>query len=198
MLALGAFVVACSEPPTTPDLATLSVSELDFAASRSNSGETIYGLASGNEFITFNAGKSNQTSISVIITWLAAGESAVGFDFRPSDRAPTASMTLGNCTPLPTRAAFISSIPSPAWPARPSPSCCRSVQHPFSSRAHRSDAADLSQHGRESRSVSLARTVIQTVPGLPSNQGIFDGWRSATAVRTVLRGSAGALLAFRF
>lgn len=85
MLALGAFVVACSESPTTPDLATLSASESDFAASRSNSGETIYGLASGNEFITFNADKSNRTSSSVKITGLAAGESAVGFDFRPGD-----------------------------------------------------------------------------------------------------------------
>lgn len=83
---LGAFVIACAESPTSPDAASLSLSEArSDAAGSATSGETIYGLTDGNEIITINGGKSNQTATTVEITGLAAGESVVGIDFRPSD-----------------------------------------------------------------------------------------------------------------
>ncbi|MEO5580463.1 MAG: DUF4394 domain-containing protein [Gemmatimonadaceae bacterium] len=83
---MGAFLCACAETPTGPESAAISVSESrSVVAGGSKSSEIIYGLLEGNGLIVFNAGKPNQTSSAVRITGLAAGESVVGIDFRPSD-----------------------------------------------------------------------------------------------------------------
>ncbi|MEO5579095.1 MAG: DUF4394 domain-containing protein [Gemmatimonadaceae bacterium] len=86
LFTVGAFLCACAETPTGPESAAISVSESrSIAAGGSKSGEIIYGLLEGNTLIAFNAGKPNQTSSAVQITGLAAGETVVGIDFRPSD-----------------------------------------------------------------------------------------------------------------
>ena len=89
----GAVLCACADS-TGPDAATLGAtvqssatvadSRVDAARGQSR-GETIYGVTAGNRLLTFSSGKSNQTSSSVAITGLAAGEEVVAIDFRPSD-----------------------------------------------------------------------------------------------------------------
>ena len=89
-IALAAFtmtavVSACSDMTTTPaspDAASLAISS---ASQQSVSGETIYGLSSDNRLISFSSAKPNQNVSDVEITGLAAGETVIGIDFRPSD-----------------------------------------------------------------------------------------------------------------
>ncbi len=85
-LFVGALLLAaCADAPTS----SLSADALTGArAVGSNgvvSGETLIGLTANNELVTFESGKSNQTTSVMAITGLAAGETVVGIDFRPSD-----------------------------------------------------------------------------------------------------------------
>lgn len=87
---VAALVSACTEAPTSPEVSADVVSSKvaegsAVAASSKSGGETIYGLAAGNQLLTLASGKANQTSSTVTITGLAAGEMVVGIDFRPSD-----------------------------------------------------------------------------------------------------------------
>lgn len=80
-----ALLAACGDTPTS----SLNVGELTSTSSVGGngvvSGETLIGLTANNELVTFESGKSNQTTSVVAITGLAAGETVVGIDFRPSD-----------------------------------------------------------------------------------------------------------------
>jgi len=99
-LAIAALLGACADSPVSPATAPLELSnarstDAGKTAGKAESGETIYGLTSGNQLVTFGSGKSNQTAISVTITGLAAGEMVVGIDFRPSDLGANATNDIG-------------------------------------------------------------------------------------------------------
>lgn len=99
LIAIG-LLSACAESPTTPGIAMLdaSIATADVPAQAKQGesrGETIYGLTEGNQLLTFAAGKSNQTSSSVTITGLAAGEEVVAIDFRPSDTGTNGVSDIG-------------------------------------------------------------------------------------------------------
>ncbi len=97
LLALGASLLsACAESPTTPGMSATGVtSALTPSASKVASGEVIYGLTADNRLITFSSTKQNQTSSSVAISGLMAGETVIGIDFRPSDLNLNATNDVG-------------------------------------------------------------------------------------------------------
>ncbi len=80
-IALG----ACDEAPTavSPDVTPNSARGV--SGNNRISGEQLVGLTADNELVTFQSGKSNQTTSVVAITGLVGDETVVGIDFRPSD-----------------------------------------------------------------------------------------------------------------
>ncbi len=95
-VSLSLFLVACLEPAndTETELAALKAREACEKAAGASGGETIYGLTCENQLIRFQSSKSNQ-SCTVEIMGLAAGESVVGIDFRPSDLGTNGTNDVG-------------------------------------------------------------------------------------------------------
>ncbi|MES2524506.1 MAG: DUF4394 domain-containing protein [Gemmatimonadota bacterium] len=99
-LLLAAFALAaCAEAPTSIDASTLSQAVPAGARSGNDdgvvSGETLIGLTDNNELVTFESGKSNQTTNVVAITGLTGGETVVGIDYRPSDTGANGTNDIG-------------------------------------------------------------------------------------------------------
>ena len=79
-------LTACGEAPTSIDSPLPAPASVRSVGANGNiSGEALIGLTNNNELVTFESGKSNQTTSVVRITGLVGGEMVVGIDFRPSD-----------------------------------------------------------------------------------------------------------------
>ena len=79
-------LAACAEAPTSIDSPLPAPASVRSVGANGNiSGEALIGLTNNNELVTFESGKSNQTTSVVRITGLVGGEMVVGIDFRPSD-----------------------------------------------------------------------------------------------------------------
>ncbi len=82
LLIVAALAAGCSETPTTPKVdGALAVAESHHTSAQV--AETIYGVTSGNQLVSFVAG-SDVASTSVTISGIG-GETVLGMDFRPFD-----------------------------------------------------------------------------------------------------------------
>ena len=78
-------LAACTEAPTAINPVSTPATAKSVGAGGEISGEALVGLSDNNELVSFESGKSNQTTSVVQITGLVGGEKVVGIDFRPSD-----------------------------------------------------------------------------------------------------------------
>ena len=86
-LTLIAAVLGCDDStnPVSPGAVFDAAINAPASARTGVSSETIYGLTGFNTLIVFSSGKPNQTAAGIAISGLAAGETVIGIDFRPSD-----------------------------------------------------------------------------------------------------------------
>jgi hypothetical protein len=97
LLATALTFSACADVPTRAEsIAAPSAAALAAQSNMMVDGEVLYGLTATNELVSLEGGKPNQTTDVVSITGLAAGETVIGIDFRPSDTGTNGINEIGS------------------------------------------------------------------------------------------------------